>query len=56
MNENFFAKSGLVSLGVLSICNFMQKIIKIVRAVFEMSRRLTNCNVDPVHLLNVSTF
>ena len=44
MNENFFAKSGLVSLGVLSIGNFMQKIIKIVRAVFEMSRSLPSRN------------
>ena len=44
MNENFFAKSGLVSLLLLSMCNFVQKIIKIVRAVFEMSRSLTSRN------------
>ena len=44
MNENFFAKSGLVSLFLLSICNVMQKIIKIVRAVFEMSRSLPSRN------------
>ena len=47
----FHGKSGSVSFFLLSMCNFMQKIKKILRAVLEKNEKLTNqptnnCNVD----------
>ena len=36
MNKNFFGKSGFVNFEPVSISNFMQKIRKILRGVFEI--------------------